>query len=187
MCWLVRHNNTLLPGMNCKKVKSTNNKMLFVSIVKYKNVFCQYLHSILIKAILTFFLCTFQEHAFQETRTPLRSPKRHQPKTKPINSRRGESGGERKGGPLWSPASCSSGFHLENTTTPHPAGDHKGPPNPTSSSLAPTDRPAPYLICRLRLMPLVGIRRRSTCLSPRLSGRPGLRRGGRRGRGRGSS
>src|SRR5947207_14632096 len=28
---------------------------------------------------------------------------------------------------------------LRNTTTPHPAGDHKGPPNPTSSSLAPTD------------------------------------------------
>ena len=26
-----------------------------------------------------------------------------------------------------------------NTTTPHPAGDPKGPPNPTSAALAPTD------------------------------------------------
>ncbi len=26
-----------------------------------------------------------------------------------------------------------------NTTTPRPAGDHKGPPNPSSSALAPTD------------------------------------------------
>src|SRR2546423_271306 len=30
----------------------------------------------------------------------------------------------------------------ENTITPHPAGDHKGPPNPSSSSLAPTDHVA---------------------------------------------
>ncbi len=36
-----------------------------------------------------------------------------------------------------------------NTITPHPAGDHKGPPNPSSSALAPTDR----LAFRLRLMP----------------------------------
>ncbi len=41
-----------------------------------------------------------------------------------------------------------------NTTTPHPAGDHKGPPNPTSSSLAPTDHPALYLVSQLRLMPI---------------------------------
>src|SRR5437588_11911625 len=26
-----------------------------------------------------------------------------------------------------------------NMTTPHPAGDHKGPPSPSSSALAPTD------------------------------------------------
>src|SRR6266566_2419916 len=26
-----------------------------------------------------------------------------------------------------------------NTITTHPAGDHKGPPNPSSSTLAPTD------------------------------------------------
>src|SRR5437764_3938432 len=35
---------------------------------------------------------------------PSRSPNTHQPKNKPINIRRGEGGGERKGGPLWSPA-----------------------------------------------------------------------------------
>jgi len=49
---------------------------------------------------------------------------------------------------------------LRNTTTPHPAGDHKGPPNPTSSSLAPTDRSASWLTSRLRLM-RIGQPRRS--------------------------
>src|SRR5437879_1652982 len=43
----------------------------------------------------------------------------------------------RMGGPLGSPASSSSGF--QNTTPPHPAGDPKGPPNPSSSALAPTE------------------------------------------------
>src|SRR2546421_2302694 len=43
---------------------------------------------------------------------------------------------------------------------PHPAGDHKGPPNPTSSSLAPTDRSASWLTSRLRLM-RIGQPRRS--------------------------
>src|SRR5205085_10427880 len=44
------------------------------------------------------------------------------------------------GGPLWSPASSSSGFHLgETRLPPHPAGDPKGPPSPASASLAPTD------------------------------------------------
>src|SRR5438045_9767330 len=39
---------------------------------------------------------------------------------------------EGKGGPLWSPASCSSGSHFgETRPAPHPAGDHKGPPNPS--------------------------------------------------------
>jgi len=32
-----------------------------------------------------------------------------------------------------------------NTTTPHPAGDPKGPPNPASSSLAPTDVDADWM------------------------------------------
>src|SRR3989440_598262 len=40
-----------------------------------------------------------------------------------------------------------------NTTTP-PPGDHKGPPNLTSSSLAPTDHVALCLVSRLRLMPI---------------------------------
>ncbi len=35
------------------------------------------------------------------------------------------------------------------------AGDHKGPHHPTSSTLAPTDRPALGLASRLRLM-LIG-------------------------------
>src|SRR5437667_6015283 len=34
------------------------------------------------------------------------------------------------------------------------AGDPQGPPNPTSSTLAPTDRPASCLTSRLRLMPI---------------------------------
>src|SRR6266566_4428850 len=57
---------------------------------------------------------------------------------KPINIRRGESGGRGVGRAfrvarvlfIWLPS-------WGNTTTPHPAGDPKGPPNPTSSSLAP--------------------------------------------------
>src|SRR2546421_1373914 len=44
----------------------------------------------------------------------------------------------------------------ENTISPHPAGDHKGPPNPTSSALAPTERGterlAFYLASCVRLM-----------------------------------
>src|SRR6266699_515959 len=39
-----------------------------------------------------------------------------------------------------------------NTTTPHPAGDHKGPPNPASSALAPTDHLVLCLVSQLRLM-----------------------------------
>ena len=33
-----------------------------------------------------------------------------------------------------------------------PTGDHKGPPNPSSAALAPTDRPASCLTSWLRLM-----------------------------------
>ena len=52
---------------------------------------------------------------------------------------RGESGGEWKGGPLGSPASCSPGFHVGGTRSPpNPAGDPKGPHHPSSSALAPT-------------------------------------------------
>ena len=43
---------------------------------------------------------------------------------------------------------------MVDTNTPHPAGDHKGPPNPSSSTLAPTDRPASCLTSQLRLMPI---------------------------------
>ena len=39
-----------------------------------------------------------------------------------------------------------------NTITPHPAGDHEGPPNPSSTTLAPTDHPASCLTSRLRVM-----------------------------------
>src|SRR5260370_41904562 len=38
---------------------------------------------------------------------PRGSPNRHQPNEKPIKFRRGEGGEEWRGGPLWSPASCS--------------------------------------------------------------------------------
>src|SRR5438067_2234886 len=139
MCWLVRHNNTLLPGMNCKKVKSTNNKMLFVSIVKYKNVFCQYLHSILIKAILTFFLCTFQEHAFQKPGRPCVRPRGINLRPSPSTAVGARAVGSGREGLYGRPRPVHLASILRNTTTPHPAGDHKGPPNPTSSSLAPTD------------------------------------------------
>src|SRR5437763_4121179 len=48
-----------------------------------------------------------------------------------------------RGGPSWSPASCSAdSFPGKHDSTPTP-GDHKGPPNPSSSALAPTDHPAP--------------------------------------------
>ena len=92
---------------------------------------------------------------------PWRSPNRHQPKTKPINIRRGESGGERKGGPLWSPAGWGVIVLPQDWSKMNRyAGDHKGPPNPTSSALAPTDRSASWLTSRLRLM-RIGQPRRS--------------------------
>src|ERR1700680_3027923 len=83
------------------------------------------------------------------------SPNRHQPKNKLISVRRGERGWAGRGGPLWAPASSSFGSPVrEKDYPPHPAGDRKGPPNPTSSALAPTDHPAPCLTSRLRLMPI---------------------------------
>ena len=49
--------------------------------------------------------------------------------------RRGEGGEARRGGPLWSPASprLLASFGLATT------GDHKGPPRPIPTALAPTD------------------------------------------------
>src|SRR5436309_12168648 len=41
-----------------------------------------------------------------------------------------------------------------NTSTPPPPGDHKGPPNRTSATLAPTDHPTLCLAFGLRLMPI---------------------------------
>src|SRR6266446_7970489 len=43
---------------------------------------------------------------------------------------------------------------LGNASTSPPPGDHKGPPFPTSSALAPTDHPACCPASRLRLMPI---------------------------------
>ncbi len=63
---------------------------------------------------------------------------RHQLDEKPINLSRGEGGGERRGGPLWSPVVAYL-FPLRERIAPTPAGDHKGPPFPASSTLAPTE------------------------------------------------
>ncbi len=50
-------------------------------------------------------------------------------------------------------------LHLASTLGEHDysplAGDHKGPPTPSSSALAPTDRAASCLAFRLRLMPII--------------------------------
>ena len=70
-------------------------------------------------------------------------PTRYQPNTKLIDIRRGEGGEERRGGPLWSPASyclCSPVGKRHHTPAP---GDHKGP-------LFPTPPPSP--LRRLMLM-----------------------------------
>src|SRR5436309_4548166 len=45
-------------------------------------------------------------------------------------------------------------YLAETRLPPHPAGDPKGPPNPASSSLAPTGHLALRLTSRLRLMPI---------------------------------
>src|SRR6266404_7638279 len=77
-----------------------------------------------------------------------------EPKKKLLTIRRGEGGEERRGGPLRSPASWSVCSRAGKASTPPPPGDHKGPPFPTSSALAPTDHPASCLASRLRLMPI---------------------------------
>ncbi len=88
---------------------------------------------------------------------PLRSPNRHQPKLGSQAGgraiRRGESSGERKGGPLWSPAGWGGDrVSPRYQRDQQDAGDHKGPPNPTSAALAPTDVDEPFL----RLMRIGG-------------------------------
>src|SRR5438309_11958830 len=51
-----------------------------------------------------------------------------------------------RGGPLWSPASCSSCSPLVDPIPSSSAGDHKGPPFPSSSALAPTDNPGDTIL-----------------------------------------
>jgi hypothetical protein len=55
--------------------------------------------------------------------------------------RRGERGWVGKGGPSWSPAGMGGSRAVSEMNGKHapPTGDREGPPNPTSSSLAPTD------------------------------------------------
>src|SRR5437764_15428925 len=90
------------------------------------------------------------------------SPNTHQPKEKPISTRRGERDGVGRRGPFWQ--GSLGDFHARvlfialtswATSSYHPpTGDHKGPPNPTSSALAPTDQLACCLTSGLRLMPI---------------------------------
>ena len=92
-------------------------------------------------------------------------------------SRRGDEGGAARGGPLWLPVvpsrscvrgrmpapSCSlmtpfvtrSRLHARDLTLP--PGDHKGPPNLPSSSLAPTRDPSPRRLLCLLLLRLIRI------------------------------
>src|SRR5258708_13876884 len=53
-----------------------------------------------------------------------------------------------------------------NALTPPAPGDHKGPPFPTSSALAPTDHPASSLSSRLGLMPIRSPNRVSSHRAP---------------------
>src|SRR6266446_5824057 len=92
---------------------------------------------------------------------PLQCTKRHQSNEKPINLRRGEGGGVGKGGPLWSPASCSLCSPVRECDHTPPPGDHKGPPHIRPTALAPTDHPASCLASRLRLMPIECLNRSS--------------------------
>src|SRR6266566_510015 len=79
---------------------------------------------------------------------PIRINRRPSPSTS-VGARAVDEG---LGGPLGSPASCSSDSNLAGTRPPpHPAGDPKGPPNPSSSTLAPTDHLALCLASRLQL------------------------------------
>jgi len=88
-------------------------------------------------------------------------PHTHHPKNKPISNRRGEGGAERWGGPWWSPASCWPGSHLGGTRSHPPTGNHQGPPNPSSTTLAPAARPASCLSSWARASDLCGSLARS--------------------------
>jgi len=88
-----------------------------------------------------------------EAGRPQGVPASHQPNEKPINIRRGEGGGEGKGGPLGSPASCSLCSPVGERDHPSPSGDHQGPPHLHPTALAPTDRPASSLSSGLSLIP----------------------------------
>src|SRR5207248_7498984 len=64
-------------------------------------------------------------------------------------------GGVRHLLPSWSPASCSLGSHLGGTRShPHPRATIKAHPTPSSTTLAPTARPASCLPSRLGFMPM---------------------------------
>ncbi len=100
----------------------------------------------------------------------------HQPKEKLITIRRGERGWAGRCGPSRSPASCSPSTHLGGRRSPpHPRATIKAinaAPNPTSTTLAPADRPASCLTSRLRSKQLPAERDRSfaalrmTCRTP---------------------
>src|SRR5216684_5256658 len=70
------------------------------------------------------------------------SANRHQPNTKLINIRRGEGGEAGKGGPLWSPASCSLCSPM-GATLSHP--HHRATIKAHSTSTQP---PSPLRIIR---------------------------------------
>jgi hypothetical protein len=55
--------------------------------------------------------------------------------------RRGERGWVGLGGPSWSLVGMGSSLDVNEVNAKHtpPTGDHEGPPNPASSTLAPTD------------------------------------------------
>src|SRR6266478_536922 len=79
-------------------------------------------------------------------------PKRHQPKQSPstsVGARVVRSGGE---GLYGRPRPVPFAHRWRDAITPPPPGDHKGPPFPASSALAPTDHPACCLASRLSLM-----------------------------------
>src|SRR5947209_20353016 len=67
--------------------------------------------------------------AYVASRTTTKVAQEASTQEKPINIRRGESGGEQKGGPLWSPAGWGGG-RVSPTYQPEEqdAGDPKGPP-----------------------------------------------------------
>ena len=82
-------------------------------------------------------------------------PNRHQLNRKLLTIRRGEGGGERRGGPLWSPASCSLCLPMEERA--HTPGTGR----PSRPSRPRIIHPRPYGIpgSRLRLMPITAMYR----------------------------